>query len=110
MNFEHGKFFTEQCTPLENGRVLPKSQTFWTQSRLCYLDLNKDEILKIIRALNLNKAHDHGDISNRMIKICDKSLLKPLTLLFEYLIKNFVTQTYGKDLILHLWITRTKNN
>ena len=43
----------------------------------------KKEILKIIRALNIHKAHGHDDISIRMIKICDKSLLKPLILLFQ---------------------------
>ena len=29
------------------------------------------------------KAHGHDDISIRMIKMCDKSILKPLILLFE---------------------------
>ena len=62
------KSFAEQCTPLKNDSVLPESQTFLTQSRLYSLDLNKDKILKIIRALNINKAHDNDDISNRMIK------------------------------------------
>ena len=83
------KSFAEQCTPLKNDSVLPKCQTFLIQSRLCSLDLNKDEIYNIIRALNKNKVHGHDDISNRMIKICDKSLLKPLTLLFEYSIKKY---------------------
>ena len=33
--------------------------------------------------LNIHKAHGHDGISIRMIKICDKSLLKPQILLFE---------------------------
>ena len=52
------------------------------QSRLNYINFNEDEIPKIIRALNIHKAHGHDDISIRMIKICDKSLLEPLILLF----------------------------
>ena len=28
------KLFAEQCTPLKNDSILPKSQTFLTQSRL----------------------------------------------------------------------------
>ena len=56
---------------------------FLTQSRLNCIDFNGDEILKIVRALNILKAHGHDDISIRMIKICDKSLVKPLILLFE---------------------------
>ena len=59
----------EQCTLLKNSSALPVNQ--------------EEEMLKIVRALNIHKAHGHDDISIRMIKICDKSLLKPLTLLFE---------------------------
>ena len=81
-------FFAEQCTPLQNDSKLPPNLMFLTQSRLDSLDLNEDEILKIIRALNIHKAHGHDDISIRMIKICDKSLLKPLILLFENSIKS----------------------
>ena len=75
-------FFAQQCTLLKNNSVLPINQKFLTQSRLVSLDFNEDEILKIIRALNIHKAHGHDDNSLRMINICDKSLLKPLILLF----------------------------
>ena len=77
------KLFADQCTPLKNNSVLPTNQIFLTQARLEFLEFNEGEILKIIRALNINKAHTHDDISIRMIKICDKSLLKPLTILFK---------------------------
>ena len=39
---------------------------FLTQSRLGTLDFNKNEVLKIITALNIYKAHGHDDISIRM--------------------------------------------
>ena len=71
------KFFADQCTPLKNDSVLPTNQVFLTQVSLGSLDFNESEILKIIRALNVNKPHGHDDISIRMIKVCDKSLLKP---------------------------------
>ena len=61
----------------KNSSVLPINQTFLTQSWLTSLDFDEEEILKIIRALIIHKAHGHDDISIRMIKICDKSLLKP---------------------------------
>ena len=77
------KFFAEQCTPLNNNSSLPANQLFVTNSRLMSLDFDEDELLKIIRALNINKAHGHDDISIRMIKICDKSLIKPLILIFK---------------------------
>ena len=50
------KFFAEQCTPLKNGSALPSSQEFLTQARLCSLDFSNDEILKLIRSLNVHKA------------------------------------------------------
>ena len=77
------KSFAEQCTPLKNDRKLSSNQIYLTQWRLGSLNFNEDEIRKIIRALNSNKAHDYDDISIRMIKICDKSLLKPLIILFK---------------------------
>ena len=56
----------------------PVNQMFLAQNRLNSIDFNEDEVLKIIRALNIRKAHGLDDISIRMINICDKSLLKPV--------------------------------
>ena len=77
------KFFAGQCTPLKNNSMLPTSQLFMTQARLRSLDFNEGEILKRIRALNINQAHGHDGTSIRMIKICDESLLKPLLILIK---------------------------
>ena len=88
------KFFADQCTPLKNDSALPTSQMFLTPSRLCTLNFNEEEIIKIIRNLNVHKAHGHDDISIRMIKICDKSILKPLILLF----KNSTKSSYYPDI------------
>ena len=71
---------------------------FSIQSRLNSTDFNKDNVLKIIRALNTYKTYDH-DISIRIIKICDKSLLKPLILLFENSTKSSCYLDIWKDLI-----------
>ena len=68
------KLFANQCQPLNNASDLPTNQIFLTQSRRTSLDFNEGELLQIIRALIINKAHSHDDISIRMIKICDKSL------------------------------------
>ena len=68
---------------MKSDSVFPTSEMFLTQARLESLDFNSGKISKIIRALNVNKAHAHDDISIRMIKICDKPLLKPLIMLFE---------------------------
>ena len=47
----------------------------YTESRLWSLDFKEDEVSKIIKDLNIHKAHSHEDISIRMIKICAKLLL-----------------------------------
>ena len=88
------KFFAGQCTPLKSDSVLPTSQMLLSPSRLCTLNFNEEEIIKIIRNLNVHKAHGHDDISIRMIKICDKSILKPLILLF----KNSTKSSYYPDI------------
>ena len=90
------KFFTEQCTPLKNSSILPVNQIILTQSRLNSIYFNEEEVLKIIRALNIHKAHSHDDISIRMIKICDKSLLKPLILLFRNSTKSSCYSDFWK--------------
>ena len=73
------EYFAEQCTPWKNSSVLPINQRFLTQSKLTSSDFNEEEILKIIRALNIHKAHGHDDISIRVIKI----MIKPLIFLFQ---------------------------
>ena len=69
-------FFTEQCPPLQNYSRLPINQVFLTESRLCFLDFNEDQILKTIGDLSIRKAHVHDDISIRMIKLCDNNSIK----------------------------------
>ena len=56
-------FFAEQCTPLKNDSKLLSNQIYLTQSKLVSLDFNEDEVLKIIRSLNIHKAHGYDDIS-----------------------------------------------
>lgn len=69
---------------MKRDGVLPAGQKFSNKSRLCSLDFNKDEILNlVIRTLNIQKSHNHEEISIRMIQICNKSLLKLLIILFE---------------------------
>ena len=61
-------FFATQCTPLTNNSILPSTISFKTQSRLSSVNFEKEDILKIIRNLNVNKAHGHDNISIRMLK------------------------------------------
>ena len=79
---------------MKNSSVLPIYQKFLTQSKLISLDFNEDEILKIIRALDIQKAHGHDNISIRMKKFCEKSLLKTIILLFQ----NSAELSYNPDI------------
>ena len=56
-------FFATECTPLSNNSTLPSAISFKTKSRLCSINFEKENILKIIRNLNVNKAHCHDNIS-----------------------------------------------
>ena len=77
-------------------------------SRLVSLSFIEDEIRKISRAFNPHKTHGYDDISIRMIKICDKSLLEPLIILFKNSTKSshYLEKIYGKDLLIYLYIRR----
>ena len=74
---------------MKNDSDLSTSQHILTQSRLYSIDLIFEEISKIIRSLDVNKAHGHDDISVKMLKICDNSLVRPLSLLFEKSFNNY---------------------
>ena len=80
------KCFASKCTPLNNNSSLPSSFEFYSQSKLSFLNITEDNILKIMRALNINKAHGHDEISVRMIKICDEAIVNLLSLIY----KNYI--------------------
>ena len=53
-----------------------------THESLSTIDFSSDDILKIIRNLDPNKAHGHM-ISIQMIEICDTSICRTLKLIFQ---------------------------
>ena len=60
-----------------------KKQKQKTRESLTAIDFSNNDILKIIRNLDPNKAHGHDMISIRMVKICDDFICKPLKLMFQ---------------------------
>ena len=50
---------------------------------LTTFDSSNNDILKIIRNFDPNKAHGHDMISIRMVKICDDFICKSLKLIFQ---------------------------
>ena len=95
-------FLLTNLHPKKSDSVLPTNHMFLTQARPLSLDFNEPKILRIIRALNVNKAHGSDDISIRMIEICDKSLLKPLIDSFENSIESFCYPDNWKKSIIYV--------
>ena len=76
-------FFAAQCTPSMYSSVLPSTISFKTNSRLNSIFLEKEDVLKIIRNLNVNKAHGHDNISIRLLKICHSEVAEPLSFIYK---------------------------
>ena len=75
-------FFSNQCTLVDNSSTLPNHNILPLNS-LTTCHINADNVLELIRSLDANKSHGFDQISARMLKIGDKSIVKPLLLIFE---------------------------
>ena len=80
---------------LYNGCECPSQLILYTNKRLSSVVFDYQHIMKIIRALNINKAHGHDGISIKMIKICDSALAKPLSIIFNNSLKT--------DIFPYIW-------
>ena len=56
---------------------------YLTEKSLSKIRFSEDDIAKIIQNVDPNKAHGHGQISSRMLKICGKTICKPLECIFR---------------------------
>ena len=75
-------FFASHCTPLDNNSKIPETQTFITDNKLSPVQFEDNDIIKIIRSLNISKAHGH-DISMKMLKLWVLTVVKPLSIIFR---------------------------
>ena len=77
--------------PLSNNSVLSSTISLKSQPSLSFINFEKEEdILKIIRNLNVNKVHFHDNNSIQMLKLCDSVLAEPLSLLYKNCINSGV--------------------
>ena len=74
-------FFAEQCNILDNGSNLPVNN-YKTNKRISNIAFSHADLSKIIKDLNPNKAHEHDNISIKMIQICGDSIIPPLKIYF----------------------------
>ena len=56
-------------------------QIYITETKLSSFDIEDEDIYKIIKTLDINKAHGHDEVSIRMLKLCDKSIVKSLSII-----------------------------
>ena len=54
-------FFAKQCTLVSNNSVLPSQFTCMTEERIQSITFSESDFIKIIRTLDVNKAHGHDN-------------------------------------------------
>ena len=93
-----------QCIPIDNGSQIPDLVIFNTEAGFSFIICEENDILKITR---ISKAHGFDDISIRMAKLCDDSLVKPLS-------RNVLILVYflivGKNQTLSQFTRKLTNN
>ena len=68
---------------LFNSSKLPSTFLKRTDKFISSISFSSNDIARIIRDLDPNKAHGHDMISIRMLKICGESISKPLGMIFK---------------------------
>ena len=54
-------------TSIKNDGSLPSALEFYFQSRISSVNVTGDDVVKIVRALDISKPHDYDEISVTMI-------------------------------------------
>ena len=76
-------FFAKQCSLVDNGSSLLSLFPLITEKSLSDVEFSVEDIKNIISKLDSNKAHSDDMISIRMLKLCDNSICKPLSIIFK---------------------------
>ena len=87
--------FVQQCSTIVNSSTLLNYQPTCS-ALLQSLDIDREKVTKLIRALDTTKAHGCDDISISMIKICDTSIVEPLCLIFGKCLETGIYPTIWK--------------
>ena len=75
-------FYASICTPIQNPSVLPPLK-YRTNKKLNSFSIIEKDISLIIKALDSSKAHGYDNLSIKMIKLCEESIVIPLKIIFE---------------------------
>ena len=88
--------FAKQCSLLTNESQIPPQLLPHTNTCLSTVRFSQNDILKVIRKLDPSKAHGHDEISIRMLKVSDKSICKPLHMIFTSCLETGVFPIHWK--------------
>ena len=83
------RFFAKQCSIMKNSSELSSNILKKNPDKsISTVTFTSDDIATLVQNLDPNKAHGHDILSIRMLKLCDKSICKPLDLIFQSCIKH----------------------
>ena len=82
-------FFSKQCKLISNSSTLPNFH-YHTGKRLDSINIQNNEILSLIRNINPNKASGPDGISGHMLRLSDDSIVLPLKIIFENILKSWI--------------------
>ena len=68
---------------IDNNYQTPDSAVFNTGEKFSFITCEANNIFKIIRNLNISKSRGVDVISVKMVKLCDGSLVKPISTIFQ---------------------------
>ena len=76
-------FFAKQCSITDNDSEIPSFLHPEADKSLSNITFTENDIEKFIESLDPNKVHGQDIISIRMLKICGKSTIKPLLIIYK---------------------------
>ena len=89
-------FFSKPCSLITNNSKLPTSSSYLTDKSLPTITFSAEDIRKIIRSINPNKAHGHDNLNTRMLKLCGDAIYDPLEMTFNQALISGSFPSYWK--------------
>ena len=80
-------YFCKQCTPIVTNSILPPL-AYNTNERIDQFPLSINDINKLLRKLNPNKATGSDGISAQMLLLCGDTVALPLKLIFSNILST----------------------
>ena len=68
--------------------------------KLSSSNIEDEDIYRIIKTLDINKAHGYDEVKIRMLKLCGESIVKPLSIIFSNVNLRRLSLISGKKQML----------